>query len=199
VPLAEWELTYFVGLVGALFLIFFGFYRGLVHHQSPYRALLAPMGIMTLFSLGYVFKFIQKSPIPLVEGERAIPRIFSVVLVFGLVIAAERFQRWLDTSPQKMLSITGALLGLAFIGFDLWQDFRIWQVTNRNHDFWIYFDRLKWYVKNNSSDTIYIGLVFGGLAISILSILILGGLSWREYRQKKHTQLLVIDQSIQAV
>jgi hypothetical protein len=196
--LGEWELTYFIGLVGGLFLIFFGFYRGLIHRQSPYHALIAPLGVMLLFSLGFVFKAVQALPIPLIQGERAIPRIFSVVLVFGLIIAAERFQRWLDTSPQKALSLTGGLLGLAFIGFDLWQDFRIWQVTNRNHDFWIYFDRLKWYVKNNPSDTIYIGLVFGGLAISILSMLILGGLSWREYRRKKHSLLPLEDKSIQA-
>ena len=198
-PLGEWELTYFIGLVGALFLIIFGFYRGLFHRESPYRALLAPLGIMLLLSLGFVFNAVQALPIPLIQGERATSRIFSVVLVFGLILAAERFQRWLDTSPQKMLSLTSGLLGLAFIAFDLWQDFRIWQVTNRDPTAWLKFDPLKWYVKNNLSDMRYIGLVFGGLAISLLTILILGGISLEEHRQKKQALLPVEDQSIQAV
>jgi hypothetical protein len=178
----EWELTAFVGLLGALFLVYFGIYRGLLHREAPYRALLVPLGIILLLSLGPVYQILLNSPIPLLQGERVSARMFSLVLAFGLILGAERSQRWLDSSPQKSLSLGGSLLGLAIIGVELWQNARIWWVNNRDPNFWIYFDRFKWYVKNDYSDTIYLWLVFGGLAISIISILVLVGLSWRENR-----------------
>jgi hypothetical protein len=179
--LGEWELTSYIGLIGGLFLVYFGFYRGLIHRQSPYRGLLGPLGIILLLSNGAVFNGVLALPIPLIQGERVSSRMFSLVLAFGLVLAAERFQRWLDGSSQKPFTVAGGLLGLAVIGVDLWQDFGIWQISNRVQDFWIYFNPGKWFVKNSPSDTIYIWFVFGGLAISVLAILVLGWLSWREH------------------
>jgi len=181
----EWELASFIGLIGGLFLIYFGVYRGLLHRQAKYRQLIAPLGAILLLSLGPVFKILLALPIPLVQGERVSSRIFSVVLAFGLILAAERFQRWLDNPPQKLAFLSGCSIALALIGVELWQDFLIWRVSNRLQDFWIYFDPAKWYVNNNYSDTLYIALVLGGLAISIVTILILCGLSWREYRRGK--------------
>ncbi len=40
----EWELASFIGLIGALFLIYFGLYRGLLHREARYPGLLAPLG-----------------------------------------------------------------------------------------------------------------------------------------------------------
>ncbi|HVP20242.1 MAG TPA: hypothetical protein VMS73_00115, partial [Anaerolineaceae bacterium] len=60
-----WELTSFVGLLGAVFLIYFGIYRGLLHRQSPYRSLLIPLGIIFLLTLGSIFKLVIALPIPL--------------------------------------------------------------------------------------------------------------------------------------
>ncbi len=185
VALGEWELTVFIGLLGGLFLVYFGFYRGLLHRDAPYKALLAPLGILLLFSLGPVFTLVQKLPIPLVQGERATSRFFCIVLVFGLILGAERLQRWLEDGTQKPITLAASLLGLGLISFDLWQDARIWQITNRGKDFWIYFDRFKWYVKNDYADKIYIWFVFIGLAITLVSLVILGILSWKEHRRNQ--------------
>jgi len=177
-----WEMTAFVGLVGGLFLVYFGVYCGLLKRQSPYRALLAPLGVILLLTLGQVFDLFRQLPIPLIQGERVSSRLFEVVLAFGLVLAAERFQRWLDEGPQKPVALAGALLGLGLIGFDLWQDLTYWSVANRPLVYWNFFNPANWTVKNDYADTRYLWAVFGGLAVSIVAIVILGGLSWREHR-----------------
>jgi hypothetical protein len=181
-PVGAWELTCYVGLVGGLFLVFYGIYRGLFHREAPYRELLLPLGIIFLLSLGATIELLRALPVPLIQGERVSARLFSVVLVFGLILGAERFQRWLDTSPLKTLSLSGSLVGLGLIAFDLWQNFAIWRVSNRKEEFWVYFDPHKWTVRNDFSDTLYITMILGGLAITLLTILVLGVLCWREQR-----------------
>jgi hypothetical protein len=181
--IGEWEVTAFVGLVGALFLIYFGIYRGLLKGSSPFRTLLFPLGVLLLLCFGPVFQIFQSLPIPLIQGERVAARLFEVVLAFSIVLAAERFQCWLDTSIPKPLTLAGGLLALGLIGADLWQDLTYWSVTNRPLVWWNYFNPANWFVKNDLTDTLYLWLVFGGLAISMTSILVLGWLSWREHPQ----------------
>ena len=111
-----------------------------------------------------------------------------MVLVFGLVLAAERLQRWLDSAPQRPLVLSGGLLGLGLIGFELYQDMNVWLISNGDHDFWKAFDAHKAFVQNNYADTIYLWLVFGGLAISTLTILVLAFLAWRERRPHPRPQ-----------
>lgn len=181
--IGSWEMACFIGLLGGLFLVFFGIYRGLVLRKAPYAELVGPLGCVLLLSLGQIYPLLASLPIPLLQGERVSARMFSIVLVFGLILAAERFQRWLDDAPHKPISVAASLVGLGIIGVDLWQNMLVWQITNRLKDFWIVFDMNKWYVQNNMSDTLYLWLVFGGLAISVLTLLVLGWLSWRERRQ----------------
>jgi hypothetical protein len=176
-----WETTAYIGLLGGLFLLYFGLYRGLLKRNSPFSPLLLPLGIFLLLCMGQIFNILRTLPIPLLEGERVATRMFSVVLAFGLIFAAERFQRWLDESSPPLV-LPASLLALALIAFELWQDLNIWRISNGDKDFWIEFNDTKWYVKNNPSDTIYYWLVFGGLAISLLTFIVLAFLSWREKR-----------------
>ncbi len=184
-----WELACFIGLLGGIFLVYFGIYRGLLHVKASYNTLLVPIGIMVLLTLGPVFGALRHLPIPLIQGERVSSRIISVPLVFALVLGAEQFQRWIDGISKKMLVLGGCVVGLLISGVELWQDFLIWRISNRDQNFWIYFNPAKWYPKNNMGDTIYIWLIFGGLALSILTIAALSYISWREFRKKKLAEL----------
>jgi hypothetical protein len=180
----SWEMTYYIGLLGGLFLLYFGVYRGLLKRNSPFSPLLVPLGIFLLLTMGQVFGLLRALPIPLLEGERISSRMFSVVLAFGLIFAAERFQRWLDEGPQPPLALSGSLLALSLMAFELWQDLNIWRISNGSKDFWVEFNDTKWFVKNNPGDTIYYALVFGGLAITVLTFIGLAFMSWRERRDK---------------
>ena len=181
--LGEWELASFIGLIGGLFLVYFGLFRGLLQRQGRYRALAGPLGLIVLLSLGPVFKLIMALPIPLVQGERVSSRMFGVVLVFGLILAAERLQRWLDSTPHKLVYLTGCGLALVITAVELWQDSMIWHVSNRDPNFWIYFNPDKWFVNNNYSDSLYIGLVAAGSAITLITLGVLCVVSWRESRR----------------
>ena len=181
----SWELTTYIGVIGGLFLVYFGLYRGLLRRDSPFFRLLVPLGIMLLLTMGQIYNLLLTLPIPLLEGERVATRMFSVVLVFGLIFAAERFQRWLDESSPPPLALPASLLGLALVAFELWQDLNIWRISNGSKDFWVEFNDTKWFVKNNPADTLYYGLVFGGLAITLLTFLVLAFLSWRELRAQR--------------
>jgi hypothetical protein len=183
--LGEWELTAFIGLLGGLFLIFFGLYRGLLHPKAPYRGLLAPLGAIMLISLGPVYQLVLALPVPLIQGERVSSRMFSLVLVFGLILGAERLQRWIEGVSIKPFILAAGWMVLAFSGVELWQDFNIWRIANRQKDFWIVFDRHKWFVNNNYTDTTYLWLIWGGLALSAVTFLVLGWLSWREFRLQR--------------
>jgi hypothetical protein len=183
--LGEWELTSFIGLVGALFLVYFGVYRGLLHRAAKHRELILPLGAAFLLTVGPMFEILRALPIPLVQGERVSARMFSLVLVFGLILAAEHFQAWLDERSKKLVYLTGCAIALALVGVELWQDLLIWEVSNRDQNFWIYFTPDKWFVNNNYGDTLYLALVVAGLAVSAVSILVLCFISWREYRREK--------------
>jgi hypothetical protein len=162
--------------------MYFGIYRGLIRPRAPYNLLLVPLASLTILSLGPVYEAFAKLPIPLLQGERVSARIFGVVLIFGLVLATEQFQRWIEGVPLKIFILGGSVAALLITGVELWQDFLIWRVSNSLQDFWIYFLPEKWDPLNNMSDTIYIALVFGGLGITIIALAVLSWLSWREHR-----------------
>jgi hypothetical protein len=186
---AAWEITVYIGLTGALFLLFFGIYRGMAARTAPYLKLAFPLGIMTLFSLGSVFTLVLKLPVPLIQGENVAARMFSVVLVFLLVIAAERFQRWLENSSGQPLVMAASLLGLAYTISDLWENFQVWRMANLVHFFgWAHDNPNLALVNNQSGDTELIGMMVGGLALSLVTLLGLAWLVWREHRKQNPSQ-----------
>ena len=181
----EWEYTCFIGVLGGIFLIYFGIFRGLIRVKAEFNRLLIPISLMGMLTLGPVFQVFRYLPIPLIQGERVSSRIVAVVLAFGLILGAQQFQKLIDGISKKTILLGGSVVGLITIGIELWQDLQIWRISQRLQDFWIYFNPNKWYPINNMSDTVYIWLVFGGLVISIVSLAALGWISWMEYRQKK--------------
>lgn len=184
--IGAWEMTTFVGLTGAIFLIYFGVYRGLLARKAPFRELALPLGAIFLLSTGSFYNPISSLDIPLLNGERITSRIISVVLVFVLIAAVERFQRWLDASDRKPFLAAGSLLAFSMIGMDLWLNMNVWRIAHAAQYFqWVMYDKNLWFVKNDPSDTIYIWLVFGGLAISVVTFIGLAGLTWRETRRQK--------------
>ncbi len=190
-PMGNWEFSIYLGLVGALFLIFFGIYRTLkndrspsvagdvptipVEQSSPYRLLLLPCLVFTLFSFNAVFKALRNLfPIPPLTGERVASRLFIFSVLFILVLAVYELQKWLNSIQVTSLVALGSLILLGFELNDLWQNFQFWMVSYAVKTFEdpSTFDEGHWLVSNHP-DSHYFLLLAGGLGLTCLTLLAL--------------------------
>lgn len=67
-PVQPWELTMYISLIGAVFLVYFGIYRWLKREggDNPYLRLAFPVFGMFFLSFDRIFKVLRQLPIPLI-------------------------------------------------------------------------------------------------------------------------------------
>lgn len=185
-----WEYDLFVGLIAAIFLLYFGIYRWLASSKQPgavrYFELGLPLVGMLLLSLDKIYLAVRSLPIPLLTGERVITRLISIPFVFLVILAVIVFQRWLDERHFGLYPRLALGAGMLLIFHDLWENIRAWQVSNATLTFTKHMDFLSrdWYVANHA-DPDYIRTIVIGAAISVISMVILLVLARREKRQEK--------------
>jgi hypothetical protein len=200
-PMGNWEYTIYIGLVGALFLIFFGIYRTLKNDRStsagrdvqtipdaqgsPYRLLLLPCLVFTLFSFNAVFKELRNLlNIPPLTGERVASRLFIFAVLFIIVLAVYELQKWLDSIQISSLIALSSLLLLGFELNDLWQNYQFWGVSYAVTTFTLQsrFKQGHWIVANHPDSPYTIRLTHG-LEITCLTIIVLAVLSILDKRR----------------
>ncbi len=128
-----WEFDLYIGLVGALFLVFFGIVRWLRRYRDEgtlYPSLLLPLLGMLILSAGHVYQLVMLTHIPLLSGERVSSRIISLPFVFLLVFAAIELQRWLNKAHPSLTLQLASLGALILMVNDQWLYIKLWQVTN---------------------------------------------------------------------
>lgn len=184
--LGWWEYDLYLGLLGAVFLLYFGVYRWLLNRRPDlgYPELVLPLAAIFILSIGRVYRLMRLIPIPLLSGERASIRMIILPTVALLIIAAVEFQGWLrgrKASPALQVSGLGVLLLLVH---DLWQHLKAWQVTNAFPAFPETPVNLAIKVVANHPDPPYTNLLLAGAVISGLALATLLGLVWRERRLK---------------
>jgi hypothetical protein len=181
-----WEYTFFIGLFGALFILYFGVLRPLISRedQTTYRILLIPCLGLTLLSLDMVYrKLLNLIPLPIFTVERVSSRIFILAYVFILIIAVIQFQRWLERNRLSLLSISGMLALVVMGANDLKRNETLWSVKSiRNYFPNDAFSPELYYPANQYGDRGYINLLLIGLIVSLVSSAILIILAWRERR-----------------
>src|SRR5271157_742467 len=189
--LGNWEFTIYIGLVGALFLIFFGIYCTLKNGRktsagqdgqrtpaaqgSPYRLLLLPCLVFTFFSFSAVFKELRNLlNIPPLTGERIASRLFIFAVLFLLVLAIYELQKWLDSIQISSLFVLSSLLLLGIEINDLWQNFQFWGVAYSSTQYKnpSIFDQSHWVVTNHP-DLRYRVMLAGGLGVTCLTLIVL--------------------------
>ncbi|HMD87782.1 MAG TPA: hypothetical protein VKF38_01345 [Anaerolineaceae bacterium] len=142
-----WEYTIYIGLIGALFLIFFGIYRTYrrqrsisigqdlqqtitVTQGSLFCPLLLPCLVFTVFSLSAVFGELRTLlQIPPFTGERVASRQFIITVLFLIILAVYELQKWLDTTHITNLVAISILLLLGIEFNDLYQNYQFWEVS----------------------------------------------------------------------
>lgn len=125
-----WEVTFYLGLLGTAFILFFGLYRILRNPGSnPYSRLWLPCFGLLLLSFNQVYGYLRELlPFPPLTGERVASRMFSLVFVFALCLAAIEFQKWLDGLQRRQFAVAITFLLLAFNLHDLFQNYYDWMI-----------------------------------------------------------------------
>ncbi len=172
-----WEFDLFIGVIGAGFLALFGVYRWLKTHNEAsandglaVSGLLLPLLVLGALSIGRLYRFLMVLPIPLLNGERVSSRIFSLVLVFLIIIAVVQLQRWLDRSNRSPLFLLAGLILLVLQIQDQWLYVKLWQVSNVALNMRAVPLDLAVYTAANHPDPQYTALLIAGAAASAVSL-----------------------------
>jgi hypothetical protein len=136
--LRHWEFDIYTGLVGALFLLYFGGYRWIKGgHQVPsLQKLLVPTAVLFILTVGKVYSFVRALHIPLLDGERVPSRLIGLPLAVIILIAVIYFQKWLDEAAlsKPVLLVLGVMIFL-LIANDLWAHSRLWNIDQLRETF----------------------------------------------------------------
>ena len=175
-----WEQTYYVGILGFAFIVYFGviknWQRDLSHHPL-YLASLA----MAFFSVGSIYLPLFNSGIPFLDSQRAPTRFLIVPLVFLIIFAALQFQAMLNEWSQKNLENGIAVLfGAGLMAYDLFVNSRIWSIDNYSISARAT-DVIEVAVANYPDPTYTTTLIIGFTCTAIT----LGVLSFFAYREQK--------------
>jgi hypothetical protein len=184
--LPVWESNYYIGLLGTLFIIIFGLVIPLLQKDIKDKLHLIdywfPMIIITVLSIGQIWRFTNHLPIPFIHAERVSARFFYLPLTFLLVIAGQMFNLWQDTLKQRAHKwiIVGCVVIL--IIHDLFQHARLWRVDRLD----TLFEKLDVPMIADvatKSDPPYITAIIIGTAISTVTLVILIILSRKNHKE----------------
>jgi ABC-type amino acid transport system permease subunit len=177
-----WELSLFIGVIGTLFLVYFGMVRWLQNHalRGAHHELILPVLALIIFSVGDTFLILKA--IPLFAGERATARVISLPFTVLLMMAALELQRWLDERHLPNWAYPGLVLVAGLEGIDLYQYFRTWEIGRAFSAFPLHEFLPGNYTVANHADPAYFQALTWGAAASALSLIILGLVVWLERR-----------------
>ncbi len=181
-----WELTLFTGLIGGIFLLYFGIYKWFKGDNGLilYKELAIPVFGTFILSFDSIYRLVRLVPIPLLAGERVSSRIISLPFVFILILAAIQLQRWLDQpNKDRALFRLGALALLLIACHDLWENYVNWiPAAVGNNIIFPKFVSSQWFVTNHA-DPVYITAIEVGILVSFLSLFLVIVLALRPPKQ----------------
>ena len=130
--LGWWEMDHYIGALGFGAILYFGIYRRRIKPEGwdapDYRVLDAPMVILTILSMNYIYGLIAQLPIPLVTVERISSRFFIIPLLFLLTLSCFGMQQMLNRLKCDWSLMLLALSALLLEGFMLLSHSLVWNV-----------------------------------------------------------------------
>ena len=184
-----WEFNYYIGLLGAVFVIYFGVWRWFGKHAKEYFSFILPAFFVLFLSLGSNYWLIRAANIPLFASERVASRMISVPMTLLILLATIFFQRWLDEHYHSSIVKMVSFLFLALVLSDLWANLKLWRVS----DYAGYFKPVPLNLDGNSvanhADPIYYTSIAIGLGITLATAIFLAIMTWHEHQ---HSREMVI-------
>jgi len=181
-PLGWWELDYFVGVLGLVYIVIFGTYwwtRGKPPTMA-YRRLLLPVAVMTAFTVGRMFNLLHLLQVPLLSSQRVSSRMFYLPLTVVVVLATVGLQQFVEKRKANGAVAIALTAGAVVLCWDLWQHFALWRVANMKDLFESTPIDLSLDVVANHTDWPYFLMLGLGLVISLGTGLVLAYLVWKE-------------------
>lgn len=125
-----WETTYYVGVIGFAFILYFGVIKNWMKDER-HHPLYLPILTMLFFSVGSIYLPLFNSHIPFLDSQRAPTRFVIIPLVFLITLAGIQFQslfnEWNQKGWEKKVFV---LFGEALMAYDLIYNSRIWSLQN---------------------------------------------------------------------
>jgi hypothetical protein len=173
-----WEKTYYVGVIGFVFILYFGVIKTWIRDER-YRPLYLPMLVMIFFSVGSIYLPLFSSHIPFLDSQRAPTRFVIIPLVFLIALASIQFQSLINGWSQKNWEMKVVILfGKALMAYDLILNSRIWSLENYSAS-----KRATDIIEvsvGNYSDPAYMTTLIIGFTCSIITLVALLFLAHRE-------------------
>jgi ABC-type nickel/cobalt efflux system permease component RcnA len=143
------------------------------------------MLVMAFFSIGDIYRPIFYSHIPFADSQRAPTRFIIVPIVFLIILASIQFQNWIkDWNNDRWMEKMAVLIGLAFIGYDLFEHSRAWRLSNLTTKVLERYTDIIQVTLVAHPDSRYILAIIIGLALTVLSFIALAVLAYREKRTR---------------
>jgi len=191
-PLNSWEIDYYIGLLGFVFVIGLGIWLPLRRDRSKgslqVQILVASL-IITIFSIGDIFaQVVRVFTVPPLTGERVTARMFILPLTMMMVLASIFFQKELNLRklPAWVKIISFGAVGVLF--HDLNQNLQAWRIRYLDPMVDLFpkmpFDPAQHTISNHP-DPLYIGMLLGGSIVAVLTLAALIGLTLRECQRRR--------------
>lgn len=188
-PLNFWETDFYIGLAGFGLMLVWGVVIPLFRDRSRTSVqvqLLVPSAIMAAFSIGDVFaRVVSIFRIPPFTGERVTSRFLEIPMMVILFLAVIFLQRELDRRRIGSLGQFLALLAAYLLYHDLNQHLEAWRIRYLDAMVDLFpkmpFDPAQHTIQNHA-DTLYTGMMTGGLVVTLLALVFLLWMLVREGR-----------------
>jgi hypothetical protein len=184
--LGWWELDYYIGAVGLVFVAYYGLVPFLRRRQDPslFPQLIMPIFLLAALSVGRLYKVFHILSVPLLSSQRVSSRLLIVPLSMLVVLAVLHFQQQLDSRKLGLGTKVAVLGALMLMAQDLWQHFKLWRVVNMGLVFPPVAIDLSQYTVANHPDPPYFAALSAGLFVSLVTFAWLIVASWREKRAR---------------
>ncbi len=168
--LGWWEFDLFVGLVGAVFLLYFGlgWWFSKREVSAWLTSLAVPALVLFVLSMGSIYKLVMYIPIPLINGERVSARLITLPFVLLILAAVYAFQRLAEENYKSTLLRWASLAGLVLLFLDIWQHLKLWRVNVAAQYFPVTPVDLAIKVVSNHADADYTNVLLAGLGITVV-------------------------------
>lgn len=122
------EYNFYVGVIGAAVILYFGIYSWLKDREPAYPQLIVPTFALIAMSIGTVFRLVRATGLPLIMSERIVSRMLSLPMTILIVIAGVLLQRLIRRQQLSVWNQLGALALLVLMTIDIAAGVRLLRV-----------------------------------------------------------------------